>query len=216
VIEFTEVGIEVTDLGACGSEVVRTVSLPMLKGENGTQELLYRTIFTSMNAITAKLQNLDCSISSMDLNVGIPLRGYEADTAECCVIYFNDQRTGKQGIGRYTVIPVPNVPALIGWGAGDPFWSTGNWYTYAQYDGSKGAKIAVFGNSAGTAEQQLETLLTLTKLPSERLYFRGKPRETSSKSELLLRVKRITFFPSAKEKSGRQQGEVVFTNPKID
>ena len=213
-MEFESITVTMKTCDNNGSIVEKSATVPVIKGVNGSTANLYTVLFDSILEANESICSLAKKLEAMDLCVGIPMRGYETDTGDCVVLYFNDARSTKQGIGRYIQLPYAHHQKIIEWGNTDPIWKTGSWYTYLQFMSSQGPKISCFSLDEATAKLQLETLQSLLIDVLPPIYHLGKPRLVASKQELVLRLKRVTYFPSGLEKAGRQPGQVIFTNTK--
>jgi hypothetical protein len=216
IVEFTNLRITYNDCGDSGNLIQRSTTVQVPKGKDGDTAALYTLILGRLGVTTDALCTIENKVDHLDLNVGIPMRHYEGDTATCCVLYFNDQRTTKSGVGRYINVPAPNRTKVLEWAATDPTWETGNWYKYTQYRSSQGLKIANYAKTQEICDQQQLTLLSLTDLPTGSVYYSALSRLVANKGIYKLKLKRITFFASATEKAGRQDGQEWYKNPKRD
>jgi hypothetical protein len=170
----------------------------------------YREIFDVMSRNITEVCGLKFKIDNLDLCSGVPLTSLGNDVAECAVLYFNDQRTSKEGIGRYVQVPKPKRDAILTWAETDPSWFTGSIYCYVQYFSSKGTKIAVFANESNTAILQRDLLKSFCAIPDSDIFFESPPRRVTDKLQLHLKLKTVTYYKSATEKGGKQSGEVIF------
>ena len=211
-VEIEQINISLATCDNGGDLTERVVTVPVLKGTNGSTANLYITLFDALLEANENICSLAKKVESLDLNVGIPMRGYESDTGECVVLYFNDARGNKLGIGRYLQVPYPDQQKVLDWCQTDPEWFTGSWYAYAQFKSSQGPKIANYASTPKIAEQQLNILLGMIREDSPTIYHLGSPRLVADKQQLILRLKRATYFPEGLEKAGRQPGTVIFTN----
>lgn len=212
-VEFEPVTVTYSDCNAAGELVERSISFQVIKGAEGSTKQLYTSLFSAMGSLEASVCKVTKSIDSLDLNVGIPLAGWERSTAVNTVLYFNDSRSTAKGVGRYICIPEPNNQEILEWAATDPEWLTGNWHYYTQYLTSKGAKISSFSVSFEKSVEQQNILKSFTNYPLTSIYFDSTPRMLQNKRELQLRLKRVTYFPGTIGQEGQQEGNVIFTNP---
>jgi hypothetical protein len=212
-MEFIDLSVQYEDCNDAGGTITRTTTVKVPKGTNGDARDLYTLILNRIGVATNSLCIIDNKIEQIDPCVGVPLRGWEQDTGEVAVLYFNDQLTAKLGIGRYVNIPYPNRSAILQWAASIPTWQTGNVYVYTQYTSSQGVKIANYAPRVELALQQQAVLKSLTRLPQSDVYFDAPPRLVKDKQVLTLSLKRVTYFPSGKEQAGRQAGAIWYTRP---
>ena len=212
-VEFEPVTVTYSDCNAGGELVERSVSFQVIKGAEGSTKQLYTSLFSAMGSLEASVCKVTNSIDTLDLNVGIPLAGWERSTAVNTVLYFNDSRSTAKGVGRYICIPEPNNQEILEWAATDPEWLTGNWHYYTQYLTSKGAKISSFSVSFEKSVEQQNILKSFTNYQPTSIYFDSTPRMLQNKRELQLRLKRVTYFPGTIGQEGQQEGNVIFTNP---
>lgn len=211
-VEFDTVLVSYDDCTPGGELVSKSITFQVIKGDDGSTYDLYRELFQTLGGIDSQLCTIRGAMETLDLNIGVPMRGYEIPMPQCTVLYFNDTRTSKQGIGRYVNIPNPNNEEILKWAETDPLWQTGNWYVYTQYLTSRGAKVANYANDYETANQQQRILETFTNFTPGQIYHRGAPREVTQKLELQLRLKRVTYFPGILGQAGNEPGEVLFVN----
>jgi hypothetical protein len=147
-----------------------------------------------------------------DLCVGIPMSGYDDDTYPQCVLYFNDRKTTKRGIGRYLVIPRPNIPAVLAIADNFPSYTPGQFYAYSQWYSSKGVKIAAHGQSAIQARTICDRLKSLSLMPPDKLFVDAPGREVARGQNLELHLRRITTFDDNKLlKNGRNSGNEIWS-----
>ena len=146
-----------------------------------------------------------------DLSVGEPMVSYTKSVFPCVVLYFNDSRTTKFGIGRYLQIPNPNVPAILSWVDKNHLYKSGRWMAYNQYLDSKNVQVKAFGLNAMEANTWRNTLHSLSNFTNQDIFHPGQPRETTEKLEYDLYLVRATFFEdNSKKKSGRQTGKLIW------
>ena len=215
-VEFEQVSVERVICNASGEPIEQSVTFSVISGDNGSTADLYQQLFGQLLDLTSSVCEIKKGLDTLDLNVGIPMRGYDFDTGECCVLYFNDQRTSKLGIGRYIAVPMPDLDAIMNWANADPDWLTGSWYSYIQYRNSQGPKVACYAPSSEIASVQLAVLRSFVRREIGEIYHLGQPRIVAEKQELELKLKRVTYFPSGLEKAGRQEGNVIFTSARYD
>ena len=148
-----------------------------------------------------------------DLSVGEPLVSYTKSVYPCVVLYFNDARTSKLGIGRYLQIPNPNLLAILSWVNGNRLYKSGDWMAYNQYFDSKNVKVSAFGLDADEADMWRGILHSLTNFSNSDIFHHGNPRQTTEKLKYSLYLVRATYFlDNSRKKSGKQTGELIWEN----
>ena len=136
---------------------------------------------------------------------------YEKSVYPCVVLYLNDARTTKAGIGRYLQIPNPNLDAVLSWADKNFIYEPGSWYQYTQYEHVRGPKIQVYGKDAETCQNMINTLKNLTLFEEESVYFNSPPRLVTPKERIGLYLVRATYFQDNRSKqSGRQTGRLIW------
>lgn len=212
VIEWEKVTLTRSYCNAQGETVEVPITFDVLRSESGSAAAAYTNLFLALGEAVDNLCELKEELKHLDLCSGTPMRGIDQDTGECAVLYFNDARTTKQGIGRYIIVPHPKQSEIIAWAETDPIWQTGQWYTYEQYRSSQGPKVATFGSTDEVANQQLSLLRSFVRDDIGGSHLVGEPRLVSEKLQLQLRLKRVSYYTSSAERAGRQPGTVWYTN----